>query len=251
VAALLAVVPDACAAHIFRAPAGAGEPAPGGDEVWTQVAGACRALRGYQAELAIAGRVANRRIPGFAGATVNAAVMSDGRIGIEAIVSGQPAFRLGGTASEATLLLTTDRRVVRAPAAEILEALVGVRLDPARLLDVFTGCLLGGPVERAVKFPDLLAVTAGDTTAYLAPAGSVWRLRGATFPGGTVDYQEVAGDLPRRFTIRSEHRQPPASLTIRVRDAAINPVVSDAAFVVHVPDGAQPMTMDELREAAR
>jgi hypothetical protein len=245
------VLAAGCAARRFAPPAVPPEPAPEAAAAWDEARAACQTIHVYQAALGVSGRISNHRIPGFASAALNLAVTDEGRIGLEALVSSEMLFRLGGEADAARLLLVQDRRVVDAPAAAILDALIGVRLDPRQLLGVLSGCLLGpSGFTQAHRLGTVLRLASGDTTLYLERRDGAWRPRAGALPGVTVDYQQLAGGLPRQLTLRSEGAGRAAVITIRVHDAVVNPSLPDAAFVVAVPADVRPMTLDELREAS-
>ena len=204
-----------------------------------------------QAELGLAGRVGHQRIPGLAAATIGAAMTADGAIGLEARVSGQLLFRLGGTRDRAELLLPRDNRVVRARAEEIVEALIGVTLDPARFLAVLSGCVgSDATVQRAERFGDLLAVTTADATVYLQRTGADWQPRAGDLTGLHLDYRDVVQGRPAHVQLFSPPGQAPVvSLGIKIKAANINPTIPPAAFTVNVPADAEPMTIEELRKS--
>ncbi len=128
----------ACAAHRFSLPAGPPGPVADAAAIWAAATRRCRNVERYQAELHLSGRVNGARVPGL---TVGLALDGQGHIAVEARVAGSSVFLLAGTAARATLLLRNDHRVVTGPAADIVEALVGAPLGPARLEAVLSGCV--------------------------------------------------------------------------------------------------------------
>jgi tetratricopeptide (TPR) repeat protein len=91
--------------------------------------GRCRGARSYTAALRLSGRVGDQRIwPPIA---VDTAVTADQSIYMGATVAGRSLFVLAGSVSRATLWLRQEQRVVTAPPAEIIEAMLGVSLPPA------------------------------------------------------------------------------------------------------------------------
>jgi hypothetical protein len=192
----------------------------------------------------VTGRAGSRRIPGLAGARIATAVNAGGELAIEIYVSGQQVVRLAGTAGDATLLLRDGPRVVRAGAAEIIGALVGVKLDPTVWRGVLTACPAPATAfVDATRYDKVLAVTAGEATVYLQEQEGSWRLRAARWPALAVDYSAMRGDLPRAFTVRAAD----VRLGLTVRDLAVNPSLDPEVFVVQVPASAEVMSLDELR----
>ena len=232
-------------------PVGAGTQAPDAAAIFQQATRECRDVQSMQAELGLAGRVGHQRIPGLAAATIGAAMTAEGAIGLEARISGQLLFRLGGTRDRAELLLPRENRVVRAKAEEIVEALIGVSLDPARFLAVLSGCVgRDAAVQRAERFGDLLAVTTGDATIYLQRAGADWQPRAGDVTGLHLDYRDVVRGRPAQVQLFSPPGQlPVVSLGIKIKAVNINPTIPPAAFTVTVPSDAEPMTIEELRKS--
>jgi hypothetical protein len=248
-AAGLAASTGACAGRLLVRPSGPGAPAPDGAAHWAAVVSACRNVRSYRARLGLSGTVANRHIPGFASAVLGLAVTATGEIGLEARVSGQLVFTMAGTADHARLLLVDDQRVVDAPAAAMVDALIGVPIGPARLLAILAGCVsTSDTMDEAARYDDVLRVVSGDTTIFLEDRDGVWRVRAADAPGLRVDYQAVENGRPQRIAVRSApDAEPRVSLVLRVDEAEINRALPPAVFTVRVPDAATPMSIEELR----
>jgi hypothetical protein len=240
----------ACATTRFAPPEGAAAPAPDGAARWSDATRACAAVTGYHAQLRLSGRLAGHGMPGI---TVGLALTRDGRIGLEARAGGPSLFVLGGRADDATLALTSDRRLVTAPAADIVDALVGVALGPARLLAVMTGC-----VSPDLQVADVRAYEAGATmavrlasgdVAYLVRGTSGMVVRAGAFDGVQVEYRDrFASGWPRRIEIRTEAgRVPAVSLSMRIESVEIDPTLADSVFVVARPSGWAPLSIGELR----
>lgn len=239
----------ACAPRGFVLPALTPTPAADTSEIWSAVSASCRAMTGARAALGLTGRVRDQRIPGLAGATLFAAVSGDGEIGLEARVSGQLVFRLGGTSSNATLLLPSDNRVVRGPADDIVDALVGLRLGPERLLAILGGCISrSGDVRHGERYGKVLRVETADAVVYLEPTGSPWFVRAGTAEGLGVEYRRQAGDL-RDITFRSRSgTSTGVSVVLHVKELDLAPALTPSLFSVVVPDDARPMSLQQLRE---
>jgi hypothetical protein len=237
-----------CASRAFVHPSGPGIPAPDAADVWENVSSACRGLSGVQAALGLTGRIGDQRIPGLAGATLYAAVSSAGAIGLEARVSSQLAFRMGGTAERATLFLPADNRVVVAPAADIVDALVGVRVTPERLLALLGGCMTRSDVvTRAARHAALLEVGTADATVFLEQRGGSWGVRAAAADGLVMEYRRSGNQIRDIVLDSAPGSASDVSLVLRLKQFDLAPNLAPAMFTVAVPDDARPMTVEELR----
>jgi hypothetical protein len=239
---------SACAAHRFEAPQGPWLPAPDAAQLWTEATAICRDTTAMRASLKLS---STRRVPGLPSATIGIAVTADGSIGLDARTSGQVIFRLGGNADRAVLLLSQGLRTVTAPAVEIVEALIGVRLSPARLLSILDGCPgVRAPFEHGERSGNLLRVTTGEGVVHLERTRERLRIRGGQIEGFHVSYERTSGPAPARVRIDSvPGRQPVVALSLQIIDAERNPdpPILPGVFVVNLPAGTTPMTLDELR----
>jgi len=216
--------------------------------VWQAATAECRSVQSYRGELHLSGKVAGERIRSV---TLNLAVDATGQVGFETQVMGSSILRLGGSTANATLFLRADNRVVRGPAGEIVEALIGVRLAPARLLAVLAGCVATSlDATAAERLGALVQVTLPDATVFLSDDERGWRPRAGVFEQLLVDYQRVEAGYPRQIVITSEPgRSPSVSLSIAVRSLDINPVFTGREFIVDPPAGAVPASLEDLRAA--
>jgi hypothetical protein len=240
-----------CAARTaFVPPMGPGGPAPDAASAWGAASALCRSTTTYRANLALTGQVGERRIRGLASARLSTAVTAQGALGLEATVSGQLLFRMAGHADSAVLLLREPDRVVSARPDEILEALVGVRLGPERLLPIFGGCVAKDKaMARAADHGRYLEVVTPDTRVFLAHPAGGWQTRAGYFDDLAVDYRAYVDGVPREFSVVSTRADGPiVRLDLDVRDVVLNADVPEAAFRVVVPDGAARISLDELRE---
>jgi len=243
---IAALVPG-CAGRRFVVPSGPAGPAPDAASAWDAATRACRDVRAASATFTLAARAGSCRIPRV---RVGLAV-DDGRaLGLAAQVGGTNIFRLGGPADQSTLLLRDGPRTLRAPAVDIVEAIVGVRLDAARLLALLTGCLTPRTdFGRGARRDGLLEVTAGDSVAYLENIdGQGWRLRAGAFDQLLVHYTRMGPTAPREIEIRSDASagRPAIAITISALDLdSTSPPPS--AFAPPDVAGATPMTLEELR----
>ncbi len=271
--AVLAFATTSCAGRAaFVAPRGPGVPAPDASTIWNTLTASCRSTTSYRSEFALTGQIGDRRIRGLASAKLFTALASNGNIGLEASVSGQLLFRLGGAADEAVLLLRDGNRVATARPDDILEALIGVPVSPARLLAIVSGCVTtSDQVDYAVRHDGLLEVVTADGTVYLTAAGSGWQPRagrfGASLGAGPstslgaspstslgasevlVDYGPFVSGLPRDIRIASSSAGKAAvSLNLRVQAVQTNVDLDPALFRVIIPDGATTISLEELRQ---
>jgi hypothetical protein len=170
---------------------------------------------------------------------------------LEARVSGELLFKLAGTGDRAVLLLAADRRVVTAPAGDIVDALIGVPLDPDRLLAMMTGCVsISNDVTAAARYGDVVEVTTSDATVYLQLRGGGWSVRAGQFGDFTVDYPSLRDGVPRQIGLRSRAgREPVVTLLLSATSVDLADATPVSVFSVNVPEGATAMSIDELRRS--
>jgi hypothetical protein len=228
-------------------PTGPGAPAPDAAEAWTQATRSCRDVKSFTGELHLSGHAGERRLRG----TIQSAVTATGQIGFEMPAPfGQSVFILAGSADRTTLLLPRDGRYVVAPAADILEALIGTRIEPRRLLALLTGC--GGletSMTSAVRYGDEIAVATSEGRVFLAERKSAWEVVAADTTGVIVEYPEAAGGSPpRRLRLSSTPGRTPAiELSLSTNQVELNGALPATAFAVQVPANATPLTLGDLR----
>ena len=246
-ASAVAGISAGCASGGFVPPAGPSQPAPAASVAFAEATRACAAVRTIRAQLRLSGRVSGRRVPGV---TVGVAVTADGQIGLEARVAGPPLFSLAGRSGEATLVLPQDRRVVVAPAGQIVDALIGVPLGPDRLLAILSGCV--APDARFADAVTYAAVTAvhlnGGDVVYLTREGGRTDLRAGVFDDVTVEYRQRQDGWPRQIVIRTAPgRKPAVSLSLRVDALERDTALPASVFEISRPAGGTPMSVEELR----
>ena len=161
---------------------------------------------------------------------------------------GSTVLRLGGTSANATLVLR-DNRVFTGAIGAIVEALVGVRLEPDRLLAVLAGCIsTSSEATAGTRQAAVAEVSTSDAVVFLAEDASGWRPRAGVFDQMLVDYRRSQDGYPRDIRITSEPgRSTAVDLRIEVRDPEINPVFTGAEFRVAPPRDAVPASLDDLR----
>jgi hypothetical protein len=250
-AAGLVLAAAACGHAMFLPPTGPGA-ATDASSAWAEATSGCRAAQSYVGTLRISGRAGSQRIWRLAGLSIDTAVTRN-QIYMGATVSGTSAFLLAGSASEATLWLRGDHRRVKAPAGEILEAILGLSMPPDRLLAILAGC--GSrvlDVTSASRYDGLIAVQTPDARVFLERHSTSWRTLGAEAEGFRVQFSWKGADVPATLWIKSTPgREPSARLDISVRDASVTDPVPSSVF--NVPSGAasaEPMTIEELRSGS-
>ncbi len=252
VVAVMASSLAGCAVRRYTVPTGPWQPATDASVAWQEATADCAGLLALRASVRLSGRVGPQAIPGFRSATLGVAVTAADQVGLEARHSGQLLFRLGGTADRTVLFWSEGPRTLTAPAADLVDALIGVKVTPRRLLAILAGCAgTGGPVDRAERSGGDLRVTTPDAVVYLSRVAGAWRVRAARLEGMYVSYDLSRGRAaPAAVRIDS---LPEASLVValslRLVDVEHNPepALPPAAFAVNVPPEALPMTLDELR----
>jgi hypothetical protein len=248
VAALgLTLAAAGCAAHHFSLPAGATSPAPDGVAAWEQAAAACRSASTYAAEIRVRGRVAAGKLNG----TLVGVLTGRNDLYLKLIEPfGPPGFVLNGPAARATLVLPRDKRVLTAPAADIIEALTGLRLDPRELMAVLGGCVIAdGTATGGQQIGDARAVAVGPARVWLRRVGRTWQVFAGERPGLVIEYRRFAGGWPAEIGISSPAGAGvPLDLRVSIDQVDLDGrKISPAAFVPDVPAGATPMTLEELR----
>jgi hypothetical protein len=248
-AACLLVGAAACGRAMFVPPKGPGTPLTDASTVWDQATRSCRGATTYKAALRVSGRAGTQRIPPL---SIETAVTSDSSIYMGATAAGRSVFILAGNARQATLWLQRDERVVVAPAAEIVDAILGVSLPPERLLAILTGCVTRSfDVKSSEQFGKLAEVVTPDARVFLAQEAAGWRTRAAEVDGFFVELVRETSSLPQKVFINTPvGREPKADVDVTASEAEMNGTIPVTFF--SPPAGAksaQPMTIGELRAA--
>jgi hypothetical protein len=256
-ALIITIVGTACAPPALprvTLPTGAGVPRPDFAAVFAGATAACRAIHSLTADLALSGSAGRQRLSGH----VLAGFAADA-LRLEGVAPfGGPIFILAAENGRGTLVLPRERRAVQSAApADILEALVGVRLSPDDLLAVLTGCVKADaePLSGRMYGADWLAIDLkalnGGATAYLRRANAEWPVTAGVLEGLQIDYGSRAGGLPAQVRIRTADPggTPRVDLQVRVQSFEINAEIDRAAFAATVPPGTSLVTVQELRES--
>jgi hypothetical protein len=262
-------------------PTGPGQPIDDFRAPFDQASAACRGVRTVRTSIALSGRAGNERMRG----TLIAGLAAPDSLRLEGVAPfGPPAFILAARSGSATLLLPRDNRVLTGvTAADILEALAGLRLDPAALRAILAGCVApdpqpfdghafytNGPVRAgsgSTSYPRKALLDIGldigrDSPlkkvahAYLRQIDGQWRIVAGLLPGLQVEYAQFENGLPKsvRVTSRAEAAVDAkpyvnVSLLLALSDVATNVTLNPAAFTVDVSPDTVPMTLSELRDA--
>lgn len=246
---MAAAATAACAARAFVRPVGPGEPAPDVAAAWDAARAACASVETVAGPLALSGRIGARRILGLASTTLDVAIDRAARLALEARVAGQVLFRLGGTVDRATLWMREDNRVATGTAVELLDGLMGAGVTPGRLREILAGCPATSVVpDGGQRHGRVVEASFDRVTVWLEPKGSTWTVRAWAFDDWEVTYDWYVRGAPERVTIESRAGVIPAvSLTLALARLDRNVDIPAEAFTVVVPEGARPMTLDELR----
>ena len=246
------VLVSACGAKRFTPPSGPGTPFSGYASAYDQATGDCRAVKTMTATLALSGRAGTQRLRGRvdAGFAAPSQARLEGRAPF-----GRPVFILvARDDAAATLVLPRDNRILRAaPPAAIVEALAGVALTPAELRAAMAGCGFGGAPADGRAYGDWLVVDTPDASSYLRRTDGRWRVIASTRGPLTIEYRDFAGGRPSTVRMRtaaaSASGGAPTDLTVKLSDVSINVTLEPAVFEVEMPEGAEPLTLEELRRA--
>ncbi len=251
-AVVLVVGAAACAPKRLALPTGAGTPVTDFRPALDRASSACGSVRTLRTTIALSGRAGGQRMRG----TLLAGLEPPDKVRLEGVAPfGPPAFILAARDGSATLLLPRDNRVLTGvSAADILEALAGIRVDPAQLRAILTGCVVAGPEPTSARGFDkgwMAVDIRGGTTVYLREQQSQWQIVAGVLPDLEVEYRAFENGLPRQLLITSRsgrQARTEVNLTLALSDVATNVTLNPAAFEVQVPRDAAPMTLAELRD---
>ena len=241
----------ACGPAHLRLPSGDSVPVADVRPMADEAVARCLAVTSITAELALSGRVGDQRIRG----RVIAGIDRDAGLRLEAVAPfGAPIFVFAGRGQAATLLLVREKRVLTGERPEaILEAVIGVRLEPADLLDALAGCppTSLSPNGGRAYGENWVVADSGDDLLYLQRVAGRWRNRAWSRGSLLVEYPRMGDGRPERVTFRVERPGggDAVDLTVKVSGADFNLAIPETAFDVRVPVDAAPITLEELRAA--
>ena len=254
---LSAIALSACATRGPVRPAGTETPDPTAGEAFKQATRQCAGLKTMTGELRLSGRAGSEKIRG----TLHAGLAAPASVRFEAVAPfGPPVFILAGRDNRATLLLPREDRVLAdASVPEVLDRLTGLALAADDLRLILTGCLTetATPAEGRSWPGGWRAVTVGaGITAYLKDVNSTPTVIAADHGAWRVDYADHQNLWPRSVRIRSAEDPATAGagaridITARLEQLEINTTIDERAFVVMIPSGASPITLEDLRSVA-
>jgi hypothetical protein len=202
------------------------------------------------AVLSMSGRAGRQNLRG----RVDAGFARPERIALEGVAPfGKPFFVLTASDGASTLLLPRDGRYLRGAApAEIIEALTGIRIAPDELMVALGGCAFYvGSVSGGRAFGNgWLAVDAGAATVWLRMIDGKWREVAAARGPLTIYYDDFAADRAQRLRLVMKTSDgADADIALRVSELEVNKPLDPAVFKLAIPEGAQPLTLEELRRA--
>jgi hypothetical protein len=233
---------------LFVPPAGPGTAAPEGERALADAVEACRDVTSITAIMRLRGRLGDRRVPSV---TLRGAATIDGHVRLLLSAAGSTRFVVSGRGGTATLYLHDDNRTLTAPAGDIVEALMGMRIGPVRLLRVLSGCITTDPAYRsAERLGDLLRVQTADAQLFLASAGGRWQTIWGRFDELNVEYRGYASGAPTQVLLGTDATHDPrVQLQLTIDERTINETLAPEAFDYRPPPGATPMTLEELKQA--
>jgi hypothetical protein len=250
--ALLAVTAAGCGHPPLELPTGPSSPLADPQPILSSALAHCQDLHALTAELGLSGRVGSEKLRG----RLLAGFERPDGIRLEGLAPfGAPVFVLAGRGGVSTLLLPRDDRVVRAaPPATVVEALAGVAISPARLMDWLAGCLEKTDATNGRRYgADWVAIGSADEsgTAWFRRAANAWRLTAVQRDGLTTEF--VSDELPQPTRLRLRRpavgAAPAVDISLSITDVERNVDLSAAAFEVDVPATAVEITIDDLRRS--
>jgi hypothetical protein len=231
-------------------PDGVRVPEPQAMEHWWNATNACKGAQSFSAEIGVSGNVGTEKLRRV---KLQGAMTRKREIYLLAVAPfGAPIFTLSGHQDRATLTLPREKRVLTAPAADIVEALIGLRLGPDDWLDLLSSCVtdrVAGGGFRLEGMPDVMFLDVdAKTRLRLERNGAAWRIVAGKRADLLVEYGEFQGSWPGRVALTT----PPGAavavdLTMTISQIFVNTDLSAALFAGETPAGFQPMTLNELR----
>ena len=133
--------------------------------------------------------------------------------------------------------------------------MTGVPLSPDDLHQALTGCVAAIDTSGGREAGETWRIFPGEHETYLhrVNANAPWQLlavihRPASRPAWRAEYRDFANGLPRTIQLVSEGASR-FDLRVGLSQVESNAALDPATFVLRVPPGFTPITLDELREA--
>jgi hypothetical protein len=232
-------------------PTGAATPFPEFASAYASATTGCAEVKTFTAVLAMSGRAGRTKLRG----RLEAGFAAPASMRLEGIAPfGRPIFVLTASDERGTLVLSRDNRVVRdAPAGSIVEALAGVPIGAAAMRTIVTGCGLprdDSPVRGRSYANGWAAIEFPNHVVYLQRVADVWHVAAVTRGTLSVFYSDFERQRPAAIRLRVQDvDRVTADITLRVSQADVNTSLDASAFTADVPRDAEPLTLDELRQA--
>lgn len=245
----LVVASLACGSVRVAFPTGAGVPEPEAIARWWAATQTCKNASSYSAEIRIGGKVGTEKLRS---GTLQGAMTRDGGIRLLAVAPvGAPIFVLAGTTERATLTLPREKRFITAATADIVWALIGLRLTPIDWLDLATGCVTSAPADSGERLGKSLFVRLQHNAGRvrLDPEGAAWRIVAGERPDLLIEYRQFQGSWPAAARVASRTDASVfVGLDMTFSQISVNdPALRPQAFVANVPADFLSMTLNELR----
>ncbi|MGE3843989.1 MAG: hypothetical protein AB7I50_20645 [Vicinamibacterales bacterium] len=208
-------------------------------------------MRTWSAEIAATGALRGRsvRLRVLAGTT------AAGQLRLEGVAPfGAPVFVLAATERTATLWLPRESSAVREqPTADVMDALLGIGLSGPAVHALLTGCATssGAAANGQTYGTEWASVdVGGEGTVFLRKIAGAWRIAAASVRGIRIGYDGFEGGVPRliRVTAVEESLSRSVRLQLRLSQVEENVPLPPDTFVVDVPDSAEGLSLDGLRQ---
>jgi len=247
--AICITVVTSCGPQRVSLPTDSGSPFPDFAAVHAELSSACRGVRTLTAELALAGRAGTERLRG----RVHAGFAQPDSMRLEGVAPfGPPAFILAARQRTATLVLPREGSVLRGQQADqILGALVGVTLGPADVLAIVTGCVVPSPMAASGRLRERgwASIALADGAELYLRRTTKWEIRAARRNGWQLEYPAWSGQFPSAVRLLSDSQAVNVDLTATITQVQANTDLDADVFAVNVPADAQPLTLEQLRDA--
>jgi hypothetical protein len=240
-----------CAVKLYEPPSGPGQPFPEAPAVWRDVTTGCRDAQRFVVEIHVDGWAgegdARQRLPNV---PMHTALTRDDDMYLEVPAPGKSYVQMAGRGGQSVFLLPREDRVLRAPARDIIDRLIGLRWGARDLLNVISGCVTtpSGELKGTTFGKQASIELGGDARAYLRQQNGRWQLVAADRDGFRIEYREYAGTWPSLIRVSSVATTvTPLSLRFTISQHYVNTTLEENTFVLEVPSAFLPMSLDELR----
>jgi len=238
-----------CASRAPARPEGTPTDDPAAPQTFASATAHCAGLRTVTATIRLSGRVGDQRVR----AKLLAGFAPPASVRLEAVAPfGPPGFVLAAAADRATLVFPREAQVLDgAPVPDVLGALAGLPLGADDLRRVLVGCPAGDAGEGRRYPGGWTTVTLGpETRAFVREVSGRPVLAALDLRGWQADYAGWLNGIARTVRVHRSTGAAVTDLTAALDDLNLNMDLPAAAFEVEIPDGARPITLDDLRAAS-